>query len=208
MHRSPSVLRRSAPVLVAAGAVAAGLAAVELLHRAASRTGFPRRPVPAPGGPDVVLVLGCPSRADGSLHPLQRWRVDIAVRSRASARTRLVVSGGGPAGRASEAAVMGRYAQARGVPRECVVLEARSTSTWENVVLSIPLLEGARTIAVASSPTHGARARRYLRQQRPDLAARLVPADDFRLGERPVLKVTTLAYGVARAVHRRVLPFA
>ena len=187
MPRSPSApgrpaLRGAAVVLAVAGAAAAGLAAVELLHRAASRTGFPARPVPAAGGPDVVLVLGCPSRADGSLHPLQRWRVDIAVRSRASARTRLVLSGGGSAGRLSEAAVMGRYARSLGVPPECLVLETRSRNTWENVSLSIPQLEGARTIAVASSPTHGARARRYLRQQRPDLAARLVPADDFRLG--------------------------
>lgn len=186
--------------------MAAGLAGVELLQWAASRRGFPRVPRPGADGPDVVLVLGSPPRADGGLHPLQEWRVDIAVRSRTSARTRLVVSGGGPAGRVSEAEVMGRYARSLGVPAELVALETRSRNTWQNVAFSLPLLEGARTIAVASSPTHAARARRYLLRQRPDLAARLVPADDFRLGERPRWKATTLAYGVARSVHRRLLP--
>ena len=51
-------------------------------------------------------------------------------------------------------------------------LEERAVSMWENVQFSIPLAEagGAEQFVFASQPWHAARARRYLRRQRPDLS--------------------------------------
>lgn len=181
-------------------AVALALAASESLHRWASTTGLPASALqPSDAGPHAVLVLGYRSTSRGP-NAMQRWRTDIAVRS-AGDRGLLVISGGAhrPASR-TEAEVMAEDAQRRyGFPRERVRPETRARTTWQNVELSAPLLTGARTIAVASSPLHAARARQHLRAQHPELASRLVPAQDYRLLERPLLKLAT----VLRTLHPR-----
>ncbi len=188
---------RRAVVVGALGAVLFG--AVELAHWRASRRGRAGHPDDAAEGPDVVLVLGFPSRRSGRLHPVQRWRTDIAVRSMRSPRSRLVFSGAGRVGVASEAEVMAGYAcGVRGVPAEQVVVETSARTTWENVARSLGELERAATITIASSPLHAARARRYLAAQRPDLAARLRPADDYRLGERCLWKLAGVVYVLGR----------
>ena len=209
--------RRVPARLLAGGLVlapAAFVLGVELVHRCAAGWGFPagargRAPLSsAPGaGPHVVLVLGHPSRPDGRLHPVQRWRTEIAVRSARGGDTRWVFSGGGRGaeqdGVPSEAEVMAAHAHdVLGVPAARTEVETRSRDTWQNVALSLPHLQDAATLAIASSPTHAARARRYLTQQRPDLAQRLVPADDYRFGERIGAKTTTLGYGVVRLLVR------
>ncbi|NAZ84372.1 YdcF family protein [Kineococcus sp. R8] len=198
------------PALVAlASSALAVVVGTEVLHAWASRRHFPRgddergddagRP-----GDEVVLVLGSPATARGDLHPVQRWRTDIAVRSLRGRDGRFVFSGGAPDGRPGEAEVMAAYAhEVLGVPRERIALETRSRSTWENVAFSVPLLEGAGTLRIASAPTHAARARRYLARQRPDLALLLAPADDYRVGERLRWKAASLAYGAARRAVRR-----
>ena len=69
-------MRASTAVLGACGAV---VGAVELVHwRAARRLAPPSEPA---AGPPAVVVLGYPTRADGRSHPVQRWRVRIAVRT-------------------------------------------------------------------------------------------------------------------------------
>ena len=192
-------------MLIGAGLLLIG--GTELVHWRASRRhlGRPaRRDGVAPG---VVLVLGHPSRRSGRLHPMQRWRTDIAVRSMRSATDRLVFSGAGRGDGPSEAEVMATYARRTlGVPADAIVLETRAATTWQNVAYSLGELEQARTIAIASSPLHAARARRYLAQQRPDLADRLTPADDHRFGERWLLKVATVGHALGAAVVRRVAP--
>ncbi|WP_231116140.1 YdcF family protein [Motilibacter rhizosphaerae] len=144
-----------------------------------------------------MLVLGYRSRRGDRLHPVQRWRTEVGVRSLA-AGGRLVLSGGPTGDGRSEAAVMAEHALALGVPASAVVLEEGSRSTWDNVALSLPLLEDADVIRIASDPLHAARARAYLVRQRPDLARRLAPADDCRLLEQAPMKVVTAAYEVAR----------
>jgi uncharacterized SAM-binding protein YcdF (DUF218 family) len=174
---------------------------VEAAHRIASRRGFPAGG--GGGAPDVVLVLGCPSRRDGSLHPLQRWRTEIAVRTAPAAR--LVFSGfAGDHGR-SEAAVMAEHARDDlAVPPDRIVLETAARNTWENVELTLGELQQGGRVAIASSPLHALRARRYLLRQRPDLALRLVPAADYRFGERWRWKALTLLYDVLRSVSFRL----
>ena len=195
------VLRPSRPRrLVLVGLAVAAVA--EVPHWRASRRGLPRGAGAASEGSEVVLVLGSPSRRSGALHPMQRWRTEIAVRSMAPG-ARLVVTGAGPEGGPSEAEVMAGYARtALGVPADRIVLETRARTTWENVLRTTGELESAGTIRIASSPLHAARARRYLARQRPDLAARLAPADDYRLGERTGWKLATVGYASGRVVHR------
>ena len=94
--------------LLLAGLVVAAVA--EVPHWRASRRGLPGGAGAASDGPEVVLVLGSPTRRSGAVHPMQRWRTDIAVRSMAPG-ARLVFSGAGRNGGPSEAEVMAGYAR-------------------------------------------------------------------------------------------------
>ena len=185
----------------AAGAV--GVAAAELSHRRASRL---------PPGADrlrrdqrrAVVVLGYPSRKSGRPHAVQRWRTEIAVRSLrvpGDGDGVLVFSGGFTRGSAvSEAETMAAYARRLRVPDDQILLETRAESTWQNIELSLPMIDSYDTIVIASDPLHAARGRRYLGRQRPDLVGRLGFADDYRFGERWWLKTTIAAYELAVAV--------
>ena len=201
---TPAPARRTTAVLAGVGVLGVlAVLGVEAVHALAARSGFPggRRG----GEPDVVLVLGSPSRRDGTIHPVQRWRTEIAVRSSVSAR--LVFSGYAPASGRSEAEVMAGHAQrVLGVPAGRIRREEAASSTWENIAFSLADLAAGSRIAIASSPVHALRARRYLRRQRPDLAARLVPADDYRFGERWGWKAATVLYDGARSLRLRVGP--
>ncbi|PPK94623.1 DUF218 domain-containing protein [Kineococcus xinjiangensis] len=210
MHGARRVRGRAGRgVTTCALALLLAVAVAEIPNRRASRRGLPGAPPAAGRGPEVVLVLGHPCRRDGRLHPMQRWRTDIAVRSMHPQHGRLVFSGAGREGGPSEAEVMADYARrALAVPAERIALETRARSTWENVAHSLPLLEDAAILRIASAPLHAARARRYLAQQRPDLAQRLAAADDYRFGECCGWKLATVAYGVLRALRRSLLPRA
>jgi hypothetical protein len=122
--------------------------------------------------------------------------------------TLLVFSGAATRGAvASEAEAMARYArEVLGVPVEQIVLETRAHTTKQNLAFAMTYLESAATIKIASDPLHAARARRYLRQLRPDLASRLVAADDYRALEKLPLKLGTVAYEVTRPALRHVMP--
>ncbi|PRY12856.1 YdcF family protein [Kineococcus rhizosphaerae] len=183
-------------------ALAAGtFLGVEAAHALASRRGFARGH--RAGEPDVVVVLGCPPRPDGSVSRMQRWRTRIAVRT--PGRAVLVFSGYARDGLPSEAAVMARHAvEGLGVPADRVRTEEEASTTWENVEFTLARLDGARRVAIASSPVHALRARRYLARQRPDLAARLVRAADYRFGERWDLKALTVLYDVGRSLWLRL----
>ena len=146
-------------------------------------------------------MLGYPAWHSGRPHPVQRWRCEIAARSRDPHRaSRLVFTGAGRDGEASEAAVMSGYARdVLGVPAGQIALEDRARTTRQNIKFSLPLVQDADVIKIASDPLHAARARRYLRQMRPDLAARVRPADDYRFADHWALKVGTIGYELVRA---------
>jgi uncharacterized SAM-binding protein YcdF (DUF218 family) len=104
----------------------------------------------------------------------------------------------------AEAEVMARYARERlGLAADRIVTETEARSTWQNIQFSVPLIEHADRIVIASDPMHAARARRYLRIQRPDLAARVAPAADYRPLEQWWLKVPTALHELAAIVRRR-----
>jgi uncharacterized SAM-binding protein YcdF (DUF218 family) len=188
-----------------AGALGAGalltVAAAEWLHWNASRRYIGPGPGPGPGrGSEAVIVLGYPARRNGRTHPLQRWRCQIAARSVDSRRaSKMIFSGAARPGGPSEAAVMSRYARdVLGVPAGRIALETRARSTWQNVEFAAPIAESADVIKFASDPIHAARARRYLRVQRPELAARVAGAADYRFGEHCLLKVVTAGCQLGR----------
>lgn len=182
-------------VVSGAGVVVGAVVAAELGAWRMSR----RPPAIRRAGRCAVIVLGYPSARGGGLHPLQRWRSEIAARTLAAADDGWLIFSGGITRRAeeSEAAAMARYAvSVLGVASERVQLEERAQSTWENVALSIPLLNAgaADQVAIASDPFHAEKARRYLAVQSPEMAQRLVRAEDYRVLERWWLKLATGAY--------------
>jgi uncharacterized SAM-binding protein YcdF (DUF218 family) len=188
----------------AAGAVTVlAVATAELLHWSASRrylgAGVRKG---ADVGSEAVIVLGYPSRRNGGTHPLQRWRCQIAARSMDLSRAgQVIFTGAARPGGPSEAAVMSGYAQdVLGVPADRIALETEARSTWQNVKFAAAIAENADVIKFASDPLQAARARRYLRAQRPELADRVAPSADYRFGEHCGLKVVTVGYHVVRAV--------
>lgn len=180
--------------------VGLGLLAVvgwgEFVHWRASRAGVQDR---SAARSEAVVVLGYRNARGDRANALNRWRLRAALRSMDSALadSTLVCSGGsGGAAPVSEAALLARYAVAeRGFTGE-VQLEDQSRSTWQNVENVIPLIEHADQIKFASDPLHAQKARLYLHHLRPDLAARMVRAADYRLGEAFPIKPFFALYGL------------
>jgi uncharacterized SAM-binding protein YcdF (DUF218 family) len=172
----------------------------EAVHWRSSRRGFARpveRP-PAAEGTGVVVVLGIANRGHHA-NPANRWRARMAVRSvpRGSATT-IVTSGGAVRGPVPEATLLAQYLRDRLGWRGPLIEETTSRSTWNNVANVVPLLERADWIMLVSNGLHAEKARIFLARQRPDLAARLLPAADFRVGEMVLLKPALAVIGLVK----------
>ncbi len=172
-----------------AGAAIAVFVTVEARHWLAARS-LPRA---VPGARTGVLVLGCPPRPDGSLHPWQKWRVDMASRAWDGAH-RVIFSGGRMRGLPAEAEVMAAYALSLGLPEHLIVRETKARTTWENVVFGARWLQDVDQIMVVSDALHAARAVRYLREQEPALATKVVRTPGYRFGEQFTRKAISAAY--------------
>ncbi len=154
---------------------------------------------PDRGGTEVIICLGFRNRDPRRANPINRWRVRAALRSidPAAPRTTVIFSGGsGFVGATSEAEPMARYAREELGHGGEIVLEDQSRSTWQNVELSLPLIGDPDRIKIVSNPLHALKGRLYLQRQSPRLAARLVPGQDYRLGEWAVLKPVFAGYGL------------
>ncbi|MFI8001784.1 YdcF family protein [Streptomyces sp. NPDC086010] len=180
-----------------AGLAAAGIAALvwgEWLNRRWSRALVGH----GEGESEAVVVLGF-RNPQATANAINRWRVRAGIRSltRDGARTtRLIFSGGAVGSDAAEARLMADYATSVLGFDGTVLIEDRSRTTWENIREVIPLLEDVDRIKIVSQPAHALKARAYLRRQRPDLAARLVRADDHRPGEWTFVKPLLALYGL------------
>lgn len=91
---------------------------------------------------DAAIVLGAGLR-DGEPSRMLRNRLDMAVKYHfQNPEAVIIVSGGIGHGQVvSEAYIMARYLQAAGVPWELIVQEDGSHSTFQNMVLSLEILE-------------------------------------------------------------------
>lgn len=177
-------------MLLAALLIASGLGAELVFRLAAVRAEGPRG-----SGSCAVLVAGHPTRADGSLQPIQRARVEAGVAAwRAEGCERLVISGGAVANPHVEAEAMGAWARELGVPPAQLVLERTARSTWQNVGCSAPWLEGHARILVVTDALHVHRMRRYLCRQRPDLCARVETVASPLPGRMPWWKPLAVLY--------------
>lgn len=148
-------------------------------------------PPAADGAPrsEAVVVLGYGNRADRA-NFVNRYRVRAGIRSRdRQVDSTLIFCGGTVEGDVPEAVIMERYARDELGFTGRIVLESDSRSTWENIENAIGLIEHADLIKIVSNSPHAEVAREYLRQQRPDLAERLVRADEHRFGEAVPMKI-------------------
>jgi uncharacterized SAM-binding protein YcdF (DUF218 family) len=144
---------------------------------------------PGSGDTEAVVVLGYGNRGERA-NFVNRYRVRAGIRSLGrSADSILVMCGGTVEGDVPEAVVMERYAREELDYTGRIVIEPDSRSTWENIENAIPLIEHADVIKIVSNSPHAEVAREYLWQLRPDLAERLVRADDHRFGEIVPLKI-------------------
>ena len=154
------------------------------------------------GTSTAVVVLGYRNpRPTANL--INRWRVRAGLRSVTDAdadadvgETRVIFSGGENGAGGTEAQLMADYARSVLAFDGTVVLEDRSRTTWENITNVIPLIEEVDRIKIVSQPAHALKARAYLRRQRPDLAAKLVRAEDYRVGEWLLVKPLLALYGL------------
>lgn len=178
----PTRVARVAVVLVA------GLLWSEFEHWRSSRRGMGSQPGRRGTG-EAVVVLGFRNRGRRA-NAINRWRVRAALRSRQPelGPSRLVLCGGPVGGAVAEAELMACYARAEHGYPGVLITELTSRSTWENVANAIPFIEDADRIKFVSNSLHAEQARVYLRQLRPDLADRLMPAADYRFGELTLIK--------------------
>lgn len=170
------------------------LAWAEWMHWRASVRGVARRTEPVER--EAVVVLGFKNRG-ASANYLNRYRVRAGLRSMGpnARETVLVLCGGAVGGDVPEAELLLRYARVRGYDG-VVRLDTESVTTWENIQNAIPLIEDCERITIASNSLHAEKARAYLRRQRPDLAARLARADEYRLGEIVLVKPVAAIIGM------------
>jgi hypothetical protein len=107
---------------------------------------------------DAVIVLGCPTEADGGASACQTQRADIAVAaSRAGLGDRFIVTGGAVANAFVEAETLRSLLVGRGIDETRIVLEPKAEHTDENLYFSSRLMQerGWKTaLVVSEDPRH------------------------------------------------------
>lgn len=188
-------------VICASSALVTAIVTSELAHRRSARHAAPPRTT----GSVAILVLGYPTRRNGNVHPLQRWRIEIAARELAKYDdARLVISGGPTRGPVTEATTMAQLALDRGIDADRIDLEHDARSTWENVHLSLPHLRHHDLVIIASDGLHAARARRYLLAQAPEFTGRVFVAELDGPFTKWWLKTPTAINELAATIRRTV----
>lgn len=106
---------------------------------------------------DAIVVLGTPSRLDGTPSPEQRERVLEGVREyKAGVAPHLIMTGGAAHNHFVEAHTMAQFAASQGVPSSAILEESRAQNTIQNIFYSAQILhqQGWSSAEVVSSPYH------------------------------------------------------
>ncbi len=158
-----------AGILAAAGCVVSLALAYRVLDESAGSSAFPA---------NCGLVFGAAvHRSDDPGPGIMRRTATAARLVHEGNLRRLIFTGGkGEASNDSEAEVMRAVAMRLGIDPEVIVLEEQSTSTWENLVYSRPLVAECDSIIAISDGYHLARIR-YLAELQGWGSVRTFPAD-------------------------------
>ena len=127
---------------------------------------------------DTLIVLGCPTKSDGSPTPEQRERVMEGVREyKKGVSSHIIMTGTAAHNQFVEAHAMAMLAEANGVPASAVVEEDHAHNTIQNIYYSDKIMEehGWRSTEVISSPYHLPRTALILRHY-PQLQWKTHPA--------------------------------
>ncbi|HMF53528.1 MAG TPA: YdcF family protein [Edaphobacter sp.] len=106
---------------------------------------------------DSIIVLGTPSRLDGTPSPEQRERVLEGVREyKAGIAPHIIMTGGPAHNHFVEAHTMAQFAVAQGVPASDVLEEPQAQNTLQNIFYSAQIMHqhGWSSAEVVSSPYH------------------------------------------------------
>jgi uncharacterized SAM-binding protein YcdF (DUF218 family) len=106
---------------------------------------------------DTLIVLGCPTMADGSPSPEERARVMEGVREFHRGVSRhIIMTGAAAHNQFVEAHSMAMLAGANGVPASAITQEDQAHDTIQNIYFSDKIMEenGWHTTEVISSPYH------------------------------------------------------
>ena len=106
---------------------------------------------------DTIIVLGSPSKMDGTPTPELRERVLEGVREyKAGIAPRLIMTGGPAHNHYVEAHVMAQFAAAQGVPPADILEEGRAQNTIQNIAFSSQLMHQHNwsSAEIVSSPSH------------------------------------------------------
>ena len=109
-----------------------------------------------------ALLLGCPSKDDGSYSASQKKRCELAIEAyRQNKYQVLIISGGAVKNKWIEAEQMKKYIQARcDIP---MILEPHAKNTYENMKFTKELID-TNSILILTSSVHASRANALARQ--------------------------------------------
>lgn len=106
---------------------------------------------------DAIVVLGTPSRLDGTPSPEQRERVLEGVREyKAGVAPHIIMTGGPAHNHFVEAHTMAQFAASQGVPVTDILEEPQAQNTIQNIYYSAGIMHqhNWRSAEVVSSPYH------------------------------------------------------
>lgn len=106
---------------------------------------------------DAIVVLGTPSKLDGTPSPEQRERVLEGVREyKAGVAPRIIMTGGPAHNHFVEAHTMAELAASQGVPPADILEEGQAQNTVQNIFYSSQIMHqhGWSSAEVVSSPYH------------------------------------------------------
>jgi uncharacterized SAM-binding protein YcdF (DUF218 family) len=155
---------------------------------------------------DVIIVLGCRARPDGTPGLVLKSRMDHAIGLwRDGVAPRLLMSGAAVYTNHIEAEVMARYALSQGVPATALIAEPTATSTLENAIQSANLMrsKGWTKGVLVTTDCHLFRAWQCFAGRNLDLRGSGAPPDGVPLKNRLIMLLWE-SYLIWRVVRRRL----